>query len=136
MRKSRESVFFCDITKPYEKGTTMAKKEKGTHYSPRDTEQRSYYLPPGLGDAFKDFCLGNAGVGARGALILFMACRKFPDLRERAIRAADQMEIEEAVNVVEEALIEAVGNAAIRRWAESLPKCEKAKILADIKKRK
>lgn len=120
---------------PRTKGKTM-ETDKGTQYTPRETEQRSYFLPPGLGDIFKDFCMGNASTGARGALILFMACRKFPDLRERAINAAKQMEIPAAVDTVEAELIQIIGRKLIEDYVESLPKAEKARIMAEILRKK
>lgn len=112
------------------------KKDKGTRYTPREREQRSYFLTPGLGDFFRDFNNGNASTGARGAFILWMACRKFPDLRERAVRAADQMEFKDAVETVEKLLIEEVGLHAFREWAKALPEGERAKILAQARARK
>jgi hypothetical protein len=113
----------------------MAKKvDKGTHYEPRKTEQRAYWLPPGLGDAFKDFVNGNASTGARGAFVVFMALRKFPNVRERAIRAAQHMDIPKAVDEVEKVLIDAVGLKAIEEWSRSLPDAERVKLLAEARK--
>jgi hypothetical protein len=112
----------------------MAKsKGKGTSYSPRETEQRSYFLPPGLGDAFKEFNNGNASTGARGAFVLFMACRKFPELREQAISAAEHMGVRDAVDLIEKKLTEEITTQAIHEWARSLPEAEKAKLLAQRK---
>ncbi len=112
------------------------KTDKGTHYEPRKTEQRSYFLPPGLGDAFKDFVNGNASTGARGAFITFMALRKFPEVRERAIRAAQQMNIPDAVDEIEKLLVDAVGHKAIEEWSRSLPESERAKLLAEARRKR
>jgi hypothetical protein len=115
---------------------TREKTGKGTHYEPSKMEQRSYYLPLGLGDAFKEFCNGNASTGARGAFILFMACRGFPDLRERAIRAGEQMEIPAAIDEIEKRLADAVEVKLIEQWALSLPQGERAKVLAEVRQKK
>lgn len=111
------------------------KTDKGTHYEPRRTQQRSYFLPRGLGDAFKDFANGNPSTSARGALIAFMALRKFPEVRERAIRAAQQMNIPDAVDEIEKALIDAVGLKAIEEWSRSLPEGERAKLLVEARRK-
>src|SRR4030042_5499692 len=114
----------------------MTKKvDKGTHYEPPKNQQRSYILTPGLGDAFKDFVNGNASTGARGAFIVFMALRKFPDVRERAIRAAQHMDISKAVDEVEKLLIDAVGLKAIEEGSRSLPESERAKLLAEARRK-
>jgi len=110
----------------------MAKQklDKGTHYEPRKTEQRSYFLPPGLGDAFKTFNNGNASTGARGAFVAWMALDEFSDVRERAINAAQNMKLPDAVEFVKRLLIDAVGQKALRDWSRSLPETERAKLLA------
>jgi hypothetical protein len=113
---------------------TKQKTDKGTHFEPRKTEQRSYFLPPGLGDAFKDFVNGNASTGARGAFIAFMALRKFPEVRERAIRAAQQMDVPDAVDEIEKAIIDAVGLKAIEEWSRSLPEGERARLLGQARR--
>lgn len=116
----------------------MAKQrtDKGTHYEPRKTEQRSYFLPPGLGDAFKDFCNGNASTGIRGAMVLFMACRTFPDLRERAIRAAERMEVAAAVEEIESQFIDVARRKAFDDIVQSLPAAEKAKLVTEYYKKR
>jgi len=108
--------------------------KKGTQYTPREQEQRSYFLPPGLGDLFRDFCTaghGAASAGARGALVLFMACENFPALRERAVRAADQYEPRAAVDTVKELLLETFGEELMKRYIQSLPAKEKAKLMKE-----
>jgi len=107
---------------------------KGTRYTPKETEQRSYFLPPGLGDFFKDVCNGNPSTGIRGAMIIYAACRRFSDLRERAIRAANQMDFKEAVDLIEKELMEAVPRRYLQDYIESLPKAEQAKLLAQARK--
>jgi hypothetical protein len=112
------------------------KTDKGTHFEPRKTQQRSYFLPPGLGDAFKDFVNGNASTGARGAFIAFMALRKFPEVREQAIRAAQEMDIPNAVDEIEKLLVDAVGLKAIEEWSRSLPETERARLLAEARRKR
>ncbi len=122
--------------------------DKGTHYSPRETEQRSYFLPPGEGEVFKTFNNGNASTGMRGAQLVWMALYHFPDLREKAIRAAQNFDwttvdtellpqqMPAVVREFEKLLIEAVGNKAIEDWTKSLPEPERAKLLAEARKRR
>jgi hypothetical protein len=112
------------------------KPDKGTHFEPSKTEQRSYFLPVGLGDAFKDFNLGNASTGIRGAMIIYMALDDFSSLREAASRAAMNLEISAAVEKIKSSLIEEVGLRALHEWAKSLPEGERAKILAEARRRK
>jgi hypothetical protein len=106
--------------------------DKGTHYQPSETEQRSYYLPRGLGDSFKQFCNGNASTGIRGAIVVFMALDDMAGLREEAIRAAEKMPIAAARDKIKRMLIEEVGLKALQEWAKSLPEGERAKILASV----
>ena len=110
----------------------MAKEkiEKGTHYEPRKTEQRSYFLPLGLGDAFKESNHGNGSTGARGAFLLWMACEEFPALRDAAIRAAENLPIADAKQKIRDMLVEEVGLKAINEWVRSLPETKRARILA------
>lgn len=110
----------------------MAKASKGTKYTPKDTEQRSYFLPPGLGDLFRQFCSSNHGgasAGARGALVLFMAMDDYPALRERAIRAADQLQPKAAVADLKAKLLDVFGEALMRRHIQSLSQREKDALL-------
>lgn len=105
-----------------------------TKYKPKETEQRSYFLPPGLGDAFRDFCVGTRGsasAGAAGAFVLFMACEEFPGLRDRAIRAAGQMEPQEAVRTVKDRMLETFADAVILQYVQTLPTAERGKLLRE-----
>jgi len=116
----------------------MVKTGKGTKYTPKDTEQRSYFLPPGLGDMFRRFCAnahGGASAGARGALVLFMACDEYPSLRERAIRAADQLEPRAAVADLKEKLLDVFGEALMRQHLQSLSQKERNALLREALER-
>ncbi len=80
--------------------------------------------------------------------MIMMAFYHFPDVREKAIRAAqnfdwttidlhsflDQMPQE--IQNLENEIIDAIGHKAIERWAWSLLKEEKAKLLAEVRKRR
>ena len=115
----------------------MARKQrpkKGTEYTPRDTEQRSYFLPPGLGDTFRDFCTaghGGASAGARGALVLFMACEDFPALREKAVRAADRLDPKAAIKEIKAALLDILGQELMYQYIQSLPPKEKTSLMKE-----
>ena len=105
---------------------------KGTRYTPREQEQRSYYLPPGLGDLFRDFgttARGGASANARGALVLFMACEDFPALRERAVRVAEQLQPRAAVKDVKAHLLEIFGEELMKQYIQTLPNAEKRKLM-------
>jgi hypothetical protein len=112
--------------------SVKARPRKGTQYTPRNQEQRSYFLPPGLGDLFRDFGTagrGSASANARGAMVLFMACEDFPALRERAVRAADQLEPRAAVEDVKARLLETFGEELMKQYIQSLPNAEKGKLM-------
>jgi hypothetical protein len=113
-------------------GTDKAKTDKGTHYSPREDEQRSYFLPRGLGDTFKKFCHGRASVAMPAAMIMYMASEA--NLREKVIRAVNTLTVREAITVVRTEMEKAFTDARIQKYVDSLPEDEKVKVLARLRK--
>ena len=60
---------------------------------------------------------------------MFMACDDYPALRERAIRAADQLEPRAAVKDLKAKLLDVFGEALMRQHIQSLPEKEKNALL-------
>ncbi len=134
-----ESNLFEAVTHiPFEslEHSPVRKVRRGrTHYTPRDTEQRSYFLPPQLADAFRVFWHQSPSDGVRGAIILFMACRQMPDLREEAIRVAQTLPVKQAIEKIERELPAAVTNAQIARHVQSMSQAERLKLLAQLRQK-
>ena len=145
--------------------TKQTKPDKGTEYTESDSEQRSYFLPKGMGDLFKASCQGNASAGARGAFLLSMAAEDFPTLREKAVKAAeyscpsratidrikDLLYQEVAGKLIEavrnpqglspnmmkirERLMDEVSRTVIAEYVRTLPESEQAKLMAEARRK-
>lgn len=102
-----------------------------TKYLEPKTEQRSYFMPKGMGDAFKDSCHGNASTGAQGALALWMAMEDYPSLREAAIRLAQTRELPAAVRELKERVIEIFTNDLIAGYIQELPAAKRAALVKE-----
>lgn len=58
-----------------------------------------------------------------------MACEEFPALRDRAVRAADQLKPKAAVADVKARLLETFGQELLREYIQSLPNKEKGELM-------
>lgn len=116
----------------------VSKAEKGTQFEPKQTQQRSYFLPPGLGDFYRDVCNGNPSTGIRGAMIIdaALADAGFAHLRDAAVRAAANMDFPKATEKIKAMLIEEVGLRTLYDWLKDLPEGERAKLLAEARRKK
>lgn len=105
------------------------KKPRSGYVEPTK-KTRGIILPVEVSDAWNQQAVHELSQEWHAAIVLWIAVKRFPHLREAVFRAAKTLHIQEAIQEVEGALIELIERDLLAESAASLTKTEKAQLLA------
>ena len=99
-------------------------------------KKRSYYLAPKLLELFDTATFGNVSDGANGSVVLWLALGDMPTVREAAIAASRQSDVNAGIRRVRATLVEEIMSQEVWTALAKMTPGEKLDALSKLHKGK